>query len=736
MDFLSPWMLIGGGALAIPIIVHLIGRRQARRIPFAALSFLLGQDKRTARHLALRRWWLLLARALLLLLLVLTLAKPVWRQKQAQTGALRADAEAVVILLDDTLSMRREFDGLSLFELARRRARSMVRRFSGRTRIGLLRVSEVSGPIATPTLDRARVLAALGKLRCSYRHASLGPAVARAQAALRALLQRPVKTAALGASAAAALPATTAKHGQIVLLSDFARHGLGSLQALGDLGPQIDLVPIDLAQSSPLDNVAVVELKKQASQVTERRSARIAAKVCNHGRQPKRVPVRLSIDQSPVAQGWLALGPQACAVKRFDHSFARRGAYQVRVSAEVDEALRDDNQAQLLVQLHSGLRVLLVNGAPSSARQQDELFYVRSALRSAPAESRQIAVSEWGEERLTADAALDPFDVVVLANVGQIQSGTGQRLKRFVERGGGLLLSLGDAVIPDTYNANLAPLLPRRLRGVARYGVASMAGATAILRFGKVDRFHPLLTRLREAWTATPAAAELGLAQARFSGAFRLHPAPQKVARVLIRFDSGAPALLERRVGRGRVLLFVSTIDRDWSDLPIRPGFVPLLQQMVRYLAAALGDERQVASLVGQSRRLTSDAAIQRLRITDPDGAQRSWDLATTQSKGAVEIAIDRPGFYQVEGWAERGWRPLPALSFAANLDSSESRLAKAELRDRDTAAAHAGRGNSQPGDKRPSGPIAPLWPALALGLVLLLLVESWLGSPRARSGA
>ena len=48
----------------------------------------------------------------------------------------------------------------------------------------------------------------------------------------------------------------------------------------------------------------------------------------------------------------------------------------------------------------------------------------------------------------------------------------------------------------------------------------------------------------------------------------------------------GAPALLERRVGNGRVLLWTSTLDLSWSDLPLKPIYLPFVHQAVRHLAS------------------------------------------------------------------------------------------------------------------------------------------------------
>src|SRR5207302_1863543 len=97
------------------------------------------------------------------------------------------------------------------------------------------------------------------------------------------------------------------------------------------------------------------------------------------------------------------------------------------------------------------------------------------------------------------------------------------------------------------------------------------------------------------------------LMEARFGRYMLLRPTPRSSegadkggTQVILSYDTGAPALLDRALQGGRVLLFTSTIDRDWNDLPIQPAFLPLMQQAVRYLSRAPLREPEPPALVGQ----------------------------------------------------------------------------------------------------------------------------------------
>ena len=55
--------------------------------------------------------------------------------------------------------------------------------------------------------------------------------------------------------------------------------------------------------------------------------------------------------------------------------------------------------------------------------------------------------------------------------------------------------------------------------------------------------------------------------------------------RVLARFDDGAAALVERRLGAGRVLAWPTSLDGSWSDLALKPVFLPFVRQAATFLA-------------------------------------------------------------------------------------------------------------------------------------------------------
>src|SRR5437762_8750062 len=105
MSFLNPYLLFGGLALAIPVLIHLVRREKSEIIPFSTLMFLLRVPKRAIRQQKIKNLLLMALRLLLLALLVGSFARPYMTQNAAQTAST-SNNRAVVLLLDNSYSMR------------------------------------------------------------------------------------------------------------------------------------------------------------------------------------------------------------------------------------------------------------------------------------------------------------------------------------------------------------------------------------------------------------------------------------------------------------------------------------------------------------------------------------------------------------------------------------------------------------------------------------------------------
>jgi hypothetical protein len=214
------------------------------------------------------------------------------------------------------------------------------------------------------------------------------------------------------------------------------------------------------------------------------------------------------------------------------------------------------------------------------------------------------------------------------------------------------------------------------------------------------------------------------LADARFFKVVLLGPTTSTADRkVLARFTNGGAALVEASIGAGRTLLFTSTLDRDWNDLPIHPGFLPLVQQAVRHLARKHGAFAATEHLVGAPVTLpTSD--LKKLEVRGPESLGATFEGDRITNRATIRYPrTDRPGVYRVVG-TDLGntTRDREDLAFAVNIDPRGSDLSPAPAAALPPSGSGGGPEPPQENTRR-----IELWHALAAALLLLLIAEGLL---------
>jgi Aerotolerance regulator N-terminal/von Willebrand factor type A domain len=709
MHVLAPSLLLGMLAAVFPWLIHRIGKRRARPVPFAAMELLMRAERQVSARRRLREILLLVLRTLVAAALPLAFARP-YAEIRSDLPAETSRTQSAVIVLDDSASLRRLRGpgGEPLFQKARERARAVIEHLSPDSDVALVLASEgTPAPVAEPSSDRGRVLSALDAVACSARRADFAAALRRAAQILAA-----------------------SPH------SDRIIYAVTDLQATsweGVPGPDrsagaptlvvID-IGVDVRGGAGWDNRAVVSLIAEPAPEEGAQGVAVVAEIANFSAEPARkLGLTLRLDGADVARGFVDVPARGRARKRFLHTLSGAGtAHDAEVEIDRDLFSLDDRR-RARVEISRGLRVLIVNGDPRTVRTEDETFFLESALRAG---GSGFSITSALPDEIAA-SGLGAYAAVFLANVGRPSAELADALIRYVESGGGLFISVGDRVDADAWNARLKAILPQPL-GLKRTAAATPGGAaegeTVDLRpaerLAPIDRRHPLLSSF-------PAKGD-GLASARFFQFMLLAPVPDAPGRsVVLRYENGAPALVSGEVGRGRVLLLTTTVDREWTDLPIRPGFLPLVQEAARFLAGAPASDSVSALSVGQRREITVGSEDRRVEVVKPGGQSR-WltpEPRAPESHGRRTVMFaetDEPGLYGVRAARTDGTVvERRDESFVVNLDPAESDPARLSDDKRPDRRPEAGAVGAAPKRR------LELWHGLGVAVLIFVVAESLL---------
>lgn len=700
MELLRPELLPFALAALIPLWLHLRGRRHAPQLAFSALRFLLEQDPARARAMRLRERALIALRMVATAGIAVALAGPLLPScgPAAGQGAMLGDEPVdLVVLLDDSLSMRAGTGGESRFSVASKRAAALVASLPRGSRAAVVRTARPADVLGSGLISDLRSVAT----------------------ELRGLRPRASADDGERAFALASRLLVGSERGRMVLLSDLERAGWAAVQGTAVAGAVARGARVDVvAVGGDVVDTAVVSARAEPAPDRGARAVRLFVTIGHHGPRPFVGTLLVEIGSRAIRRG---VEVAAGAERTFELPVAADAPIARVALLGGDDALPENDVRHVRLAGDEAVRVGLLNGAPRPVPREDELFFLRRALEVGAPGLGALALDELREADLTAER-IAHLDVLVLANVAELAPTALAALIARIEAGMGVVVTLGDGAGRAAVLGWLGGLLPETLAD-AQTGAADPGVRQA-------DLLHPLPITVALARRLQPAIPALG--ELRAQRRLGLLPRPDLDAHVALRWSDGLPAALGFARGRGRIVLWGSSIDLDWCDLPLQPGFVPLAAGLVA-AAAGQGAERATTAVApGEPIDLPRREEARTLEIRDAAGAvartmQAPLDSTASRRRWRA-VAPDAPGVYEAIERSAAGVLEQRVLVVAPDpAENPAARLAGLDLPE-PTATAGAASGSA----RRPRWPVAPY--ALA-GLLLLLAGEGLLLVRGARGG-
>ena len=653
MTFLNPVLLAGIAAAAVPLVIHLLHRSRYQTVSWGAMHLLEDVVQTNQRRLQWHQWLLLAVRILIPILLAVLMARPLLTGFQA----LRGDRPiSLVVVVDDSASMatRSEPDEPTRFDAATAAVEELVFGSpAGSEFVVLLAGQPHRTLLDRPTSDASLLVGALTAVQPRQDAFDAGEVLDEAAVQV-AGLSHPLR--------------------EVVVVSDFESSEWDT-GAERPTAAAFDLTLLDVlgarreaSASDAIDDVAVAEVESPRRPVSPGQTATVRAVVRNRGdADVLDLPITLrdgTADPETVRVD-LPGGGEAQALFRL--AVDRPGTHPLTVAIDRDDANAANNTAFCSLDVLDRVRVLLVDGDPSLVPLEGETDYVAIALApfaAAAADRSERRIDETTEagplavESIDADVwdrqpfVADRFDVIVLANVPRLSESTVDGLAGFVRDGGAAIWTAGSRIDRTWANETLVP------RGLLPHVWAEpLTVRTAPL----VETYtHPAVSAFNE-----PNFGDLSTATIRRWSPLRPFEAPANASppselsepAVALRLRDGSPLLAVASLGQGTIHQWAIPLDADASDLPLKPFFVPLMQQTVT--AAAAGGRTPKNLRPGDPLPLdtASTNRPRTVRVTRPDGSSRSIELRATspgnegeKASSTDESAVSTrdPGFYVV----------------------------------------------------------------------------------------
>lgn len=647
LTFLQPAFLFGALAAAVPVIIHLIYRRRALVHRFPAVRFLLLADKRTARKFRLAQWLLLALRMLAICLLAFCLARPHWTGSNVQATAL-APPQATVFLVDNSLSMQYQDGQESRLQRAKTLASRLVQGLGlndSAVVLPLLMSEEAANAPVFLSRDQAALQEQLAALQPSHASVDLPSTFQRAFT----LLQE-----------------SPTSRRRLIFLSDFTMRGWEEfhLSQLSVVPEHVTVHFIRLGGAQRDANVLITDVRITEKPFIEHAPLDVIAVVQNRSATALRnVRVDLFLGANAVGQQLIDLGPDEQLTVPFRIAAPPAGLHWGEVRLDGD-GFAEDDRFYYALRTVTPVHVLLVDGDPGTSLFDSEIFYLLQALQPRGVLGRPLFYPKPIPWEGLEQERLSDYQVIALCNVEALTVQVRQRLYQFVVEGGGLLFFAGNRIDPVRYNAMFyrsdTLLLPLAL------GQPMQRQPNQPLAIGTVQSTHEAL------------AAFVGEEALLQRGKFYRHiiteePNTVPGVRVLLTLQDSSPLLVDKELGRGRVLFFASSADRDWTDLPTRTAYVPLVHSLVGYAAHLSMASQRPGTIMPEATHLLGREEDDGVTVTirTPDGQERFTHYARD---GALTVApyisYTVPGIYHLT-------TPASADFLAVNGTRAESNFEK-----------------------------------------------------------
>ncbi|NOY30085.1 MAG: hypothetical protein GXP28_07855 [Planctomycetes bacterium] len=646
MGFLTPALLGGVALVALPILLHLIKRRQPKKLDFPALQFVRNRQAANRRRLNFRHLLLLALRCALIAGLALALARPTLKGSglRGKEGA----PLAVALVIDNSARMQYVTQNSTRQQAAAEMAQGLLRKLPESTEIAIL--------------DRSRSTAGFV--------VDVGTAEARVQNLSTENNPRPLENAVREAIQLVAEREESRQ--EVFLFSDLAAESFSESaienisQALAE-APEVRIYLVDVGVEEHR-NFTLQSLEFRSTSLRLGEPLRIEASVAaaNMTGDPLVELFLQDADGKPIKRGQRVaeLTEDGTGRVAFELSDLPLGSHQGSVRLATSDPLPIDNTRYFTVEVRPAAQILLLG------ERAGDVLFLREALSPSLIADRTASQFECLTERYAkaGGVAFNDFDALCLLDPPPLSDDLWQKIVDYADQGGSVGLFLGHRARANDFNRS-APqrLLPGALKRKSRL--------TTSFRPQRLD--HPTLRGFRDFAADIP---------------WQIYPVFQYWefadlagdAYIISRFANNHPALLERPVGRGRALAFATAISdplepagrEPWNLLPTGPEpwpFVALMNQIVGYLAQNQNGPLEYLAGETVNLPLPPRQRVSSFVLRQPDGqslrrslppGEDTIRISTTGELGNYRVASGGKG-----GRLDRG--------FSVNLAPELSRLTR-----------------------------------------------------------
>ena len=677
MSSLNPftiWATLAAIGVAVPIIIHLLYRKNRKETDWAAMELLRRALVVRSGQIKLEDFIILLLRCLTLLLLAAALLRPILKD----SDLIGDQKVGMVVAIDDSLSMNH--GATTRFENAIEKARQVIGTSQPGDKISIVFLNERSIddpnkiPLRAADYDPTKINSILDEAKksgASNHQSNLENSIP--------LLKEMSEEMKAGTK-------------EIHIITDAQQSDWNGLSSeakgmLAEIPASIYILPVN---SENDDNRSITSLKYVSGSLNNSGVARFEATVKNFGTNDANSGnIEFYQDGNLVQRDTLGvIDSGSSKVIAFLANYNKPGDLSITAKISKDN-LSEDNSRNTVVNVRPSISVLCATDSANEGlgNSTNSLFFLENALRLRSSdEEAGIQVTSVDSSDLTLET-FNNYDVIILANVSSPSIEIANRLKTFTEKGGSLILFAGENINAEKYGQTFGTPSQSILPAIIGNKKTATEENENLYSLDVPTSDHPLATVIRSM-------SEEMINDAKIKSLVELQPT-QGSQVILSLVEDKSPVLVSKEVGNGSVILCSTSADRSWSDMVLHPIYAIMIQQAVTTTTSR--PESRVA-MVHSSKTINiegampSNAKLQKMIISgeETEDEIETTEIKTSQDNNSFKAEIDaqdinETGVYQI---TNNEGKILGAIAVNSNPSESNVKVAAADALNESIGAA------------------------------------------------
>ncbi len=618
MTFLNPAILIGLLAASIPVIIHLLNLKKLKTIEFSTLMFLKELQKNKIRKIKIKQWLLLFLRVLIIIFIVLSFARPTLTGFNI-AGVTSAAKTTSLFLIDNTFSMTVIDQQGSLFNQAKNLAEKIISLHQDGDEVFVSFIANDS--ISQANINSANFINSLNANDISL---------------LKPELNKSMK------EAGEVVNRSKNFNREIFLFSDFQKNLFPSEIKQTDMSElfnhrvRVYFIPF---KKDELFNLSIDDVTAENQIIQKGSYVNFLVTITNHSQQNLQNRVlSLIINDRRVAQKSFNINANETQKINIETTILSDGQLNIISEIESDD-IEFDNYYFKVINIPEKISALLLRNEVSKPD------YLKLALKSLPAD--KIFFDEKDPSR-SSFIKLNDYDIVIISsdNFSNLN-----QLKSYIEQGGSLMIIPPGRMNINSFNDIVSSL------GIGKFESFITNNNKVKLQFDKVDFEHPLF---RDLFTKNQQKKIDSPVFTQFLKNNAMTGMP------IITLSDNSNFLLENKIGKGKLLLFNSAFNEEWSDFPLKTIFAPLIVKSFFYLSQKDFTSYQLKTeeeFIFNINKINSPRII----VKRPDGTEDYIQMREINSQILKYDKTNIVGIYSFFNGEQK------ILSFAVNHHPSES---------------------------------------------------------------